>query len=1596
MLKYYSLYINDKAFHPFDISYGFQMSNYSIGALDPAYPFGQFLDQKEGVDDPFDFMLGLNNPLQTLSSQQSAAIPVPSSPLNTFSLAVEQPIDNRLFSNSSYQLTIPSIPLSPGVSDGIFPSRSIFNGEAHSQDSEEIPPTSTWYSKFKGDLINLGRNGILASTDKDELHLKVATIFSTFEHDPSSLIFIYNVETNHISSFSYNQIRLLHNDHLPYLRDSYHVYAAIGINLKGQDAGLGLFNLKKISLPVNSNGVHDNRLSRPLIGYYEGELKTMREAILEDESNKYLFNLNDMYEVDGSDKKSFTSYINDGAIGGSEVGSIIIRLRAEEIAERVNVRAVTRHNPNRKNDKKADKLVIEAIKEIPAGTQFLLNYGEQFYDLNDPHYLQMQKAILEQDDHVTRLVRMHAALEPYPGENAYFTANKRYSFVDQVRKWNSILAERDEKGFFNYFKLRQKRFEILYNHMRLFEEVFSLLSEEKRTKVRDLDSRIMNGAKNVKPKKLRQSTALEIYHFLKNYLFEGNPVYPKQSTSIITLDKLNEFPVAKQFLPDVIEIFEHQLYTKYNGTIRAGSDPKPPELLFWFDRRVPKSSPEVLNRYRRQLDDLKDLPLKTSETKRISKFLSDLRNDENRKQEIVWPAAEDLLEEEDATEEKDEQEEEEEKDEREEEAEKDEQEEEEKNDEQEEEEEKKNKNTELLTDEPISPALENVPGPQVSIAMEIIHPTHERVASPTVPYSSPPPEFIASPVNPSGTDQTTLETDEKKDVFKEIEKLIKELVPNEFKEKESPDSPVYYEDSPIYGNMEETLEAKAVTDDSILEVPTEVKEESPLPKEDEKLQILPQKVEDLDIITVAIDPGEQVLAIGSDEKIIAETRKRFPGKKLKKITLASGRIIPVPPNEEEEKKEDVIESDEESLEPDTQEDNEFKPIRERETGPPPLGYCQMIIGSQPTKYCEKHTTYGKYCEEHMPVMYGLEVKDGILVASTRILDASLPFSLNSRVPLVEDYLVNPSRSIPEDGYPVRSRYTYIFDHHNLLLSGETLTFNTSSPESGPLHALTRLPKGNPKINSFFEKVGEMVYLSRKPKRKIKPGEMIAVEDPNPPLDNQDEKGETKQADILKPLTKALIKIYNNIHDTTNDRKDFKRHTEKKLDEFLDESFEGEFEQIAQNLSEFYFDDPKKFKRETERILLAYYKEEEKADLEEKKQKLYKKKTNPNKDYKRRKKHRLKPSKSKKKLPLQTEEQKVVNKETGTDQEVETEEDDSVERRHKTELKEDDEELEKKEETFLNERCAHYGVAINPSTLKGAGNGLFALKVFEKGKLVIPYVEDVTNPEFFSSTPIAGQYVMEASSTSFWNAESIWSGVARFANKYTKGNYRRAFTDEKGVFHKGLYGNNCKFQGFVDPRAPGLTARLVNFRRIEAFEEILVGYGPGHRFKVWEEGDGDEENDQDLELKEEEEEEEKSLGNDTSEEEFHSIAEGSSITSAPLPEIPSSFPELGTIINPFIFGTPPIKKEFEEIDKKYPISMSDLEIEQIRSQNRKKRKNQKNFIEDSSKKAKTSASFRIERQSHADCLFELSQETNSPPALPNRSRVFDIMDVIWAS
>lgn len=119
-------------------------------------------------------------------------------------------------------------------------------------------------------------------------------------------------------------------------------------------------------------------------------------------------------------------------------------------------------------------------------------------------------------------------------------------------------------------------------------------------------------------------------------------------------------------------------------------------------------------------------------------------------------------------------------------------------------------------------------------------------------------------------------------------------------------------------------------------------------------------------------------------------------------------------------------------------------------------------------------------------------------------------------------------------------------------------------------------------------------------------------------------------------------------------------------------------------------------------------------------------------------------------------------------------------------------------TIAKQEIADYDVAVKPSTIPGAGLGLFATREFKRGEIICPYT-GVLQPTQ-KKPDDSDKYLLQLSSkNSISAADPAKSGVGRFANTGGKKNNARLSVSSKA-------------------------ANIKATKKIAAGAEILVPYG----------------------------------------------------------------------------------------------------------------------------------------------------------------------------
>lgn len=85
--------------------------------------------------------------------------------------------------------------------------------------------------------------------------------------------------------------------------------------------------------------------------------------------------------------------------------------------------------------------------------------------------------------------------------------------------------------------------------------------------------------------------------------------------------------------------------------------------------------------------------------------------------------------------------------------------------------------------------------------------------------------------------------------------------------------------------------------------------------------------------------------------------------------------------------------------------------------------------------------------------------------------------------------------------------------------------------------------------------------------------------------------------------------------------------------------------------------------------------------------------------------------------------------------------------------------------FVNEKCRPMGLEVRKSLIKDAGLGLFALREFQKGQDLCNYEGNVLRS--VTESQCKRGYILQLSQHYFIDAESFYSGPARFINDNLK-------------------------------------------------------------------------------------------------------------------------------------------------------------------------------------------------------------------------------------
>jgi uncharacterized protein len=120
--------------------------------------------------------------------------------------------------------------------------------------------------------------------------------------------------------------------------------------------------IRKSSIPYSGKGLFTRKKIRKgeRIIEYKGKLTTWKEANHRDGNNGYLFYIDRNHVVDAfTYKKAKARYANDARGLGRKMGL----------------------SNNAVYESAGSKVYIDAIKDIPAGTEILVGYGKEYWDI---------------------------------------------------------------------------------------------------------------------------------------------------------------------------------------------------------------------------------------------------------------------------------------------------------------------------------------------------------------------------------------------------------------------------------------------------------------------------------------------------------------------------------------------------------------------------------------------------------------------------------------------------------------------------------------------------------------------------------------------------------------------------------------------------------------------------------------------------------------------------------------------------------------------------------------------------------------------------------------------------------------------------------------------------------------------------------------------------------------------------------------------------------------------------------------------------------------------------------------------------------------
>ncbi len=122
----------------------------------------------------------------------------------------------------------------------------------------------------------------------------------------------------------------------------------------------------------------------------------------------------------------------------------------------------------------------------------------------------------------------------------------------------------------------------------------------------------------------------------------------------------------------------------------------------------------------------------------------------------------------------------------------------------------------------------------------------------------------------------------------------------------------------------------------------------------------------------------------------------------------------------------------------------------------------------------------------------------------------------------------------------------------------------------------------------------------------------------------------------------------------------------------------------------------------------------------------------------------------------------------------------------------------------------YGCEVRPSSISGAGNGLFAVSDMEQGDTIDLYCGKCLSTDRNTTRHLA--YGLQVEPAHYLiDAEPVWSCISRYINHSTNP------TDGGRA--------NCAFQNLISPNFRHQHVAVITTRAISAGEELLCYYGP---------------------------------------------------------------------------------------------------------------------------------------------------------------------------